>query len=80
MIISMKNGYVLIELLVSLVLLGIATQISLTYLHTNEAHQRHWLRSIQKSQHEQFELASIRQRNLDLSRHKNPVTKRSNSK
>ena len=30
----MKNGYVLIELLVSLVLLGIATQISLTYLFT----------------------------------------------
>lgn len=78
----MKNGYVLIELLVSLVLLGIATQISLTYLHTNEAHQRHWLRSIQKSrlQQEQFELASIRQRSLDLSRQKNPVTKRSNSK
>jgi prepilin-type N-terminal cleavage/methylation domain-containing protein len=78
----MKNGYVLIELLVSLVLLGIATQISLTYLHTNEAHQRHWLRSIQKSrlQHEQFELASIRQRSLDLSRHKNHVTKRSNSR
>ena len=78
----MKNCYVLIELLVSIVLLGIATQISLTYLHTNEAHQRDWLRSIQKSrlQHEQFELAFIRQRNLDLSRHKNPVTKRSNSK
>ena len=78
----MKNGYVLIELLVSLVLLGIATQISLTYLHTNEAHQRHWLRSIQKSrlQREQFELASIRKRSLDLSRHKNPVTKRSNSR
>ena len=78
----MKNGYVLIELLVSLVLLGIATQISLTYLHTNEANQRHWLRSMQKSllQQEQFELASIRQRSLDLSRHKNPVTKRSNSK
>ena len=78
----MKNGYVLIELLVSLVLLGIATQISLTYLHTNEAHQRHWLRSIQKSRllNEKFELASIRQRSLDLSRHKNPVTKRSNSR
>ena len=78
----MKNGYVLIELLVSLVLLGIATQISLTYLHTNEANQRHWLRLMQKSllQQEQFELASIRQRSLDLSRHKNPVTKRSNSK
>ena len=78
----MKNGYVLIELLVSLVLLGIATQISLTYLHSNEANQRHWLRSMQKSilQQEQFELASIRQRSLDLSRHKNPVTKRSNSK
>ncbi len=78
----MKNGYVLIELLVSLVLLGIATQISLTYLHTNEANQRHWLRSMQKSllQQEQFELASIRQRSLDLSRHKNPVTKRSNSR
>jgi prepilin-type N-terminal cleavage/methylation domain-containing protein len=78
----MKNGYVLIELLVSLVLLGIATQISLTYLHTNEAHQRHWLRSIQKSrlQLEQFELASIRKRSLDLSRHKNSVTKRSNSR
>jgi prepilin-type N-terminal cleavage/methylation domain-containing protein len=78
----MKNGYVLIELLVSLALLGIATQISLTYLHTNEANQRHWLRSMQKSllQQEQFELASIRQRSLDLSRHKNPVTKRSNSK
>ena len=78
----MKNGYVLIELLVSLVLLGIATQIGLTYLHTNEAHQRHWLRSIQKSrlQQEQFELASIRQRSLDLSRQKNPVTKRSNSR
>jgi len=78
----MKNGYVLIELLVSLVLLGIATQISLTYLHTNEAHQRHWLRSIQKSrlQNEQFELASIRQRSLDLPSNKNPVTKRSNSR
>ena len=78
----MKNGYVLIELLVSLVLLGIATQISLTYLHTNEANQRHWLRSMQKSrlQQEQFELASIRQRSLDLSRHKNPITKRSNSR
>jgi prepilin-type N-terminal cleavage/methylation domain-containing protein len=78
----MKNGYVLIELLVSLVLLGIATQISLTYLNTNEENQRHWLGSIQKSllQHEQFELASIRQRSLDFSRHKNPVTKRSNSK
>jgi len=78
----MKNGYVLIELMVSLVLLGIATQISLTYLHTNEANQRHWLRSMQKSllQQEQFELASIRQRSLDLSRHKNPVTKRSNSR
>ena len=78
----MKNGYVLIELLVSLVLLGIATQISLTYLHSNEANQRHWLRSMQKSilQQEQFELASIRQRSLDLSRHKNPITKRSNSR
>ena len=78
----MKNGYVLIELLVSLVLLGIATQISLTYLHTNEAHQRHWLRSIQKSrlQHEQLELAYIRKRSLDLPRNKNPVTKRSNSR
>jgi prepilin-type N-terminal cleavage/methylation domain-containing protein len=78
----MKNGYVLIELLVSLVLLGIATQISLTYLHTNEAHQRHWLRSIQKShlQHEQFELASIRKKSLGLSRHQNPMMKRSNSK
>jgi type II secretory pathway pseudopilin PulG len=78
----MKNGYILIELLVSLVLLGIATQISLTYLHTNEAHQRHWLRSIQKSrlQNEQFELASIRQRSLDLPSNKNPVTKRSNSR
>jgi prepilin-type N-terminal cleavage/methylation domain-containing protein len=78
----MKNGYVLIELLVSLVLLGIATQISLTYLHTNEAHQRHWLRSIQKShlQHEQFELASIRKKSLGLSRHQNPMIKRSNSK
>jgi prepilin-type N-terminal cleavage/methylation domain-containing protein len=78
----MKNGYVLIELLVSLVLLGIATQIGLTYLHTNEAHQRHWLRSIQKSrlQHEQFELTSIRQRSLDLPRNKNPVIKRTNSR
>ena len=78
----MKNGYVLIELLVSLVLLGIATQIGLTYLHTKEAHQRHWLRSIQKSrlQHEQFELASIRQRSLDLPRNKNPVIKRTSSK
>ena len=78
----MKNGYVLIELLVSLVLLGIATQISLTYLHTNEANQRHWLRSIQKShlQHEQFELASIRKKSLGLSRHQNPMIKRSNSK
>ena len=78
----MKNGYVLVELLVSLVLLGIATQISLTYLHTNEANQRHWLRSIQKSllQHEQFELATIRQRSLDLPRHKNPVVKRTNSR
>ena len=78
----MKNGYVLIELLVSLVLLGIATQISLTYLHTNEAHQRHWLRSMQKTllQQEQFELASIRQRSLDLPSNKNPVTKRSNSR
>ncbi len=78
----MKNGYVLIELLVSLVLLGIAIQISLSYLHTNEANQRHWLRSMQKSllQHEQFELASIRKKSLDLSRHKNPFTKRSNSR
>ena len=78
----MKNGYVLIELLVSLLLLGIATQIGLTYLHTNEAHQRHWLRSIQKSrlQYEQFELASIRKRSLDLPRNKNPVIKRTNSK
>ena len=78
----MKNGYVLIELLVSLVLLGIATQIGLTYLHTNEAHQRHWLRSIQKSrlQHQQFELAFIRQRSLDLPRNKNQVIKRSNSR
>jgi prepilin-type N-terminal cleavage/methylation domain-containing protein len=78
----MKNGYVLIELLVSLVLLGIATQIGLTYLHTKEAHQRHWLRSIQKSrlQHEQFELASILKRSLDLPRNKNPVIKRTNSK
>ena len=78
----MKNGYVLIELLVSLVLLGIATQIGLTYLHTKEAHQRHWLRSIQKSrlQHEQFELASIRKKSLGLSRHQNPMIKRSNSK
>ena len=78
----MKNGYVLIELLVSLVLLGIATQISLTYLHTNEANQRHWLGSIQKSllQHEQFELASIRKKSLGLSRHQNPMIKRSNSK
>ena len=78
----MKNGYVLIELLVSLVLLGIATQIGLTYLHTNEAHQRHWLRSIQKNrlQHEQFELASIRKRSQDLPRNKNPVIKRTNSK
>ena len=78
----MKNGYVLIELLVSLVLLGIATQISLTYLHANEANQRHWLRSMQKSllQQVQFELASIRQRSLDLPSNKNPVTKRSNSR